>query len=285
MDATQFVGIVEPCRAPDHSHSYDELGYIVEGDRFCPHRQRVDPAPGGILLPPAARAGALHREHRPGRDADPRRLPPVRRSRFKGIRGQLGTDSGVLELCNRQEGMECTEGNGRELPRSRCSSSRRWRSSPRRSLGPMPARPRQPPPTRAATARRSASRGRSPVMRPSSARSSSASRSTRSRSWAAGKIKLSQQDTQLDAAQASTTGTKLHADANVLAVVGPAGSQEVLAVAPIYKKDAAPAVHLRLGDPHVADERLDPELLPGRPERQRPGAVDGEVHPSGAEGQ
>jgi len=51
-----------------------------------------------------------------------------------------------------------------------------------------------------------------------------------------GKIKLSQQDTQLDPAQASTTGTKLHADANVLAVVGPAGSQEVLAVAPIFKK-------------------------------------------------
>ena len=46
----------------------------------------------------------------------------------------------------------------------------------------------------------------------------------------------SQQDTQLDPAQASTTGTKLHADASVLAVVGPAGSQEVLAVAPIYKK-------------------------------------------------
>jgi branched-chain amino acid transport system substrate-binding protein len=53
-----------------------------------------------------------------------------------------------------------------------------------------------------------------------------------------GKIKLLQQDTQLDPAQASTTGTKLHADASVLAVVGPAGSQEVLAVAPIYKKSA-----------------------------------------------
>ena len=49
-----------------------------------------------------------------------------------------------------------------------------------------------------------------------------------------GKIKLSQQDTQLDPAQASTTGTKLHADTSVLAVIGPAGSQEVLAVAPIY---------------------------------------------------
>lgn len=31
-DVTQFVGIVQPCRAPDHSHSYDEVGYIVEGE-------------------------------------------------------------------------------------------------------------------------------------------------------------------------------------------------------------------------------------------------------------
>jgi mannose-6-phosphate isomerase-like protein (cupin superfamily) len=31
-DMTQFVGIVQPCRAPDHSHSYDEVGYIVEGE-------------------------------------------------------------------------------------------------------------------------------------------------------------------------------------------------------------------------------------------------------------
>ena len=30
-DVTQFVGVVEPCRAPDHSHPYDEVGYIVEG--------------------------------------------------------------------------------------------------------------------------------------------------------------------------------------------------------------------------------------------------------------
>ncbi|HUQ22350.1 MAG TPA: cupin domain-containing protein [Gaiellaceae bacterium] len=35
MDATQFVGIVEPCRAPDHSHTYDEVGYIVEGTGFA----------------------------------------------------------------------------------------------------------------------------------------------------------------------------------------------------------------------------------------------------------
>jgi unsaturated pyranuronate lyase len=34
-EVTQFVGIVEPCRAPDHSHHYDEVGYIVEGTGFA----------------------------------------------------------------------------------------------------------------------------------------------------------------------------------------------------------------------------------------------------------
>jgi quercetin dioxygenase-like cupin family protein len=29
--ATQFVGYVEPYRAPDHSHPYDEIGYVLEG--------------------------------------------------------------------------------------------------------------------------------------------------------------------------------------------------------------------------------------------------------------
>lgn len=32
FDVTQFVGIVQPCRAPDHSHTYDEVGYIIEGE-------------------------------------------------------------------------------------------------------------------------------------------------------------------------------------------------------------------------------------------------------------
>lgn len=56
------------------------------------------------------------------------------------------------------------------------------------------------------------------------------------RKLAKGQIKLTEGDTQLDPAQASTVGTKFHADANIVAVVGPAGSQEVLAVAPIFKK-------------------------------------------------
>lgn len=35
MDATQFVGIVQPGRTPDHSHAYDEVGFVVEGRGFA----------------------------------------------------------------------------------------------------------------------------------------------------------------------------------------------------------------------------------------------------------
>jgi branched-chain amino acid transport system substrate-binding protein len=53
-----------------------------------------------------------------------------------------------------------------------------------------------------------------------------------------GNITLVEGDTQLDPAQASTVGARFHADSNMVAVVGPAGSQEVLAVAPIFRKSA-----------------------------------------------
>jgi quercetin dioxygenase-like cupin family protein len=32
VDVTQFLGLVQPSKAPFHSHPYDEVGYIVEGD-------------------------------------------------------------------------------------------------------------------------------------------------------------------------------------------------------------------------------------------------------------
>jgi mannose-6-phosphate isomerase-like protein (cupin superfamily) len=54
MDATQFVGIVEPCRAPDHSHAYDEVGFVIEGNGFAHIEGRAIPlAPGSCFhLPP-----------------------------------------------------------------------------------------------------------------------------------------------------------------------------------------------------------------------------------------
>ena len=57
-ELTQFVGVVEPCRAPDHSHPYDEVGYIVEGQGIA-HigDERVPLRPGSCFyLPP----GCVH---------------------------------------------------------------------------------------------------------------------------------------------------------------------------------------------------------------------------------
>jgi quercetin dioxygenase-like cupin family protein len=34
-EVTQFVGLVRPSRAPDHSHPYDEVGFIVDGQGFA----------------------------------------------------------------------------------------------------------------------------------------------------------------------------------------------------------------------------------------------------------
>lgn len=43
--ATQFVGFVEPYRAPDHSHPYDEVGYVLAGTGFA--HMGGDPIPIG----------------------------------------------------------------------------------------------------------------------------------------------------------------------------------------------------------------------------------------------
>src|SRR5260221_6026678 len=50
------------------------------------------------------------------------------------------------------------------------------------------------------------------------------------------KITLVQGDTQLDPKQATTATQQLTSNANVLAVVGPAGSQEVEAVGPLFAR-------------------------------------------------
>jgi branched-chain amino acid transport system substrate-binding protein len=50
------------------------------------------------------------------------------------------------------------------------------------------------------------------------------------------KIHVVQEDTQLDPSKASTTAQALASNAKVMGVIGPAGSDEVQAVAPIFKK-------------------------------------------------
>jgi mannose-6-phosphate isomerase-like protein (cupin superfamily) len=57
-ELTQFVGIVEPCRAADHSHPYDEVGYILEGEGMAHIGDEQVPLHAGscFYLPP----GCIH---------------------------------------------------------------------------------------------------------------------------------------------------------------------------------------------------------------------------------
>jgi len=54
LDVTQFIGIVQPSKAPFHSHPYEELGYIVKGEGFAHVGGRSMPLkPGSCFhLPP-----------------------------------------------------------------------------------------------------------------------------------------------------------------------------------------------------------------------------------------
>jgi len=54
LDVTQFIGIVQPSKAPFHSHPYEELGYIVEGEGLAHVGGRSVPLkPGSCFhLPP-----------------------------------------------------------------------------------------------------------------------------------------------------------------------------------------------------------------------------------------
>src|SRR5712691_8130871 len=51
-----------------------------------------------------------------------------------------------------------------------------------------------------------------------------------------------QGDTQLNPKLALTVGTKFAANASLLATIGPAGSQEVIAVGPLFKRKGLPAI-------------------------------------------
>ncbi len=54
LDVTQFVGLVQPSKAPMHSHPYDEVGYIVEGEGIAHVGGRSTPLRAGSCfhLPP-----------------------------------------------------------------------------------------------------------------------------------------------------------------------------------------------------------------------------------------
>lgn len=54
LDVTQFVGLIPPGRAPTHSHSYDEIVYILDGEgvlHFGGREREIGPG-SAMHLPP-----------------------------------------------------------------------------------------------------------------------------------------------------------------------------------------------------------------------------------------
>jgi mannose-6-phosphate isomerase-like protein (cupin superfamily) len=53
-DVTQFVGVIPPGRAPLHSHTYDEIVYVIEGEGILHMNDRESPLGPGtcVHLPP-----------------------------------------------------------------------------------------------------------------------------------------------------------------------------------------------------------------------------------------
>ena len=49
-DVTQFVGVIPPGKAPMHSHTYDEVVYVVEGEGVLHIGGREAPLSGGTCL-------------------------------------------------------------------------------------------------------------------------------------------------------------------------------------------------------------------------------------------
>ena len=82
---------------------------------------------------------------------------------------------------------------------------------------------------------------------------------------------LVEMDTQLDPAQASTAAQKVVADSSILGVVGPAGSQEVEAVGPVFSREKIAFISPSATQHRPDHERQVPDLLPRRAERRRAG--------------
>jgi ABC-type branched-chain amino acid transport systems, periplasmic component len=85
---------------------------------------------------------------------------------------------------------------------------------------------------------------------------------------------LKQGDTQLNPKLALTVGTKFAADSSLLVTVGPAGSQEVIAVGPLFKRKTLPYISasatnatLTLGKYPTFSRVVGSDTAQGRPTR------------------
>jgi mannose-6-phosphate isomerase-like protein (cupin superfamily) len=50
LDVTQFVGLVQPSRAPEHRHEYDEVAFVVEGNGIIHMGELDEPVRAGTCI-------------------------------------------------------------------------------------------------------------------------------------------------------------------------------------------------------------------------------------------
>ena len=124
--------------------------------------------------------------------------------------------------------------------------------------------------SRARTRSRSGWKGRSPAPSRRSATTSSTGRSSSPPQWNKThpiKINIVQGDTQLTPSLASTVSQSFASNSSIVGVIGPAGSQEVSAAAPILKKAGLAFVSGSATNPALTNGVAQGLLLPRRPER------------------
>ena len=91
-------------------------------------------------------------------------------------------------------------------------------------------------------------------------------------------LTIVQGDTQLDPAKASVVAQSMASNSSIVGIIGPAGSQEVTATAPILKKAGLAFISGSATNVSLTDGKLRGLLLPRRPERRRAGPDRGELH-------
>ena len=96
-DVTQFIGTIPPGRAPNHSHVYDEVIYVLDGRGSVHVEGRSFPIEARNVPAPSAAPRARARERRRHADAGPRDLPSLRRPRVARVRGKRMTAYGVSD--------------------------------------------------------------------------------------------------------------------------------------------------------------------------------------------
>ena len=92
-DVTQFVGVIPPGRAPLHSHTYDEIVYVIEGDGILHMNDGESPlGPGSCVHPPP-----LHEHSLENTGAQPMRVLGV----FHPAGDPASRASGACPGCRR----------------------------------------------------------------------------------------------------------------------------------------------------------------------------------------